>query len=151
MGAISLLARLADVSSQTYRNWQGEDLVRGPRSDEGTELDVLEAVTVGFLLKELGDQDGRIAWAQIRDPYLSSIPTETLRLAYWLQRFEARLCVDDGDVGRAVSDGQPVKVVHLGRATLEGLESFRRRARSLGRPKARSAGGGAKSRAAADK
>jgi hypothetical protein len=135
--AISLLASIVGVTSQTYRNWKGEDLVRGPREEEPTDLDVVEVVALRYLLKELGDADGRVAWDAVRDRLLATIPGESLRLVWHERWFTAELCSDDADLSRAISDELPVRVLALGKVVIRPLDGFRHRAEVLGRRRRR--------------
>jgi hypothetical protein len=128
MGTIALLARLAGIRPQTYRKWQGEGLVDGPRSDKPTALDVVEAAAAAELIKELGAADGRLAWDQTRKGILSRVPASTVRVVWRWELFEAVLCADDAAVGRAVStDERPARVVFVGKATKVALDGLHRR------------------------
>ena len=131
-GAISLLARLADVEPKTYRNWQAEGLVNGPRSAEGTELDVVEACALALVLSKLGDSDGRIAWKEVGAVIVATIPIDAFRLVWNIRYYSAVICHDDIEVIHAVEDGESVRVISLGNEVSRALEAFRRRSKALG-------------------
>jgi hypothetical protein len=131
--AISLLAEIVGVSGQTYRNWKAEDLVRGPRADEPTDLDVVEVVALRYLLKELGDANGRVAWDDVRDELLQTIPAQAVRLVWHDRWFKAQLCGTDEDLSNAVATELPIRVLAIGKVVIRPLEGFRHRREVLAR------------------
>jgi hypothetical protein len=125
--AIALLARLSGITPQTYRNWQEEQLVDGPRSEDPTELDVVEAAAVAELMRELKG-DGRSAWRQVRRDLLGMVPGPSTRVVWRRAVFEALLCSSDQAVGRAISvDTRSARVVFVGRAVRQALDGMGRR------------------------
>lgn len=131
-GAVSILARLVGKERTTYLGWQEEDLVRGPRGANPTDLDALEVGALAFLLDELGDEDGRIAWKQVREAILAGIPSDEIRLVWHGEGWQAELCYDDKALVRSVaSDSRPLRVLPLGRAANRRLAALRRRSGGL--------------------
>lgn len=149
---MALLSRLSGIKPQTYRKWQREGLIDGPRSDKPTALDVVEAAAAAAIIKDLGASDGRIAWDQIRKGILSRVPSSTVRVVWRGEVFEAVLCADDAAVGRAISvDDRSARVVFVGRAIRVALDGLGRRVKGLSRsrrpkrPKKAGAGSGGRS------
>lgn len=128
-GPEGILGRLVGKESVTYKRWVTEGIVHGPRGvdDAPTDLDAIEVGAADAVLTALGDDDGRIAWTQLGQRIIEAEQTPSLRVV-WREPYEAVLCRDDAEVGRAASgNGRPIQVVDVGSAALEARRRLRLR------------------------
>src|ERR1700686_1625959 len=121
-GPDGILGRLVDKDPITYKRWSTDQIVHGPSGEDGqpAEVDAIEVGAFDALLTVLGDEDSRTAWGQVRERLLRIEPTEALRVV-WREPYEAILCTNDVEVGRAATGNGKrfIKVIEVGSAAIE--------------------------------
>jgi hypothetical protein len=129
-GPEGILGRLVDKDPITYKRWSTDRIVHGPSSEGGqpAEVDAIEVGAFDALLTVLGDEDSRTAWVQVREHLLRIEPTEGLRVV-WREPYEAVLCTNDAEVGRAATGNgkRLIKVIDVGSASIEARRKLRLR------------------------
>jgi len=129
-GPEGTLGRLVDKDPITYKRWSTDGIVHGPSGDNGqpVELDAIEVGAFDALLTVLGDEDSRTAWGQVRERLLRIEPTEALRVV-WREPYEALLCANDAEVGRAATGNGKrfIKVIDVGSASIEARRKLQLR------------------------
>lgn len=121
----SKLCDIAGISRGTRARWAEAELLS--KGAQLGELDLIEAVVFGRLVKELGVDDARIAWPDIR-PQLRALGSGQLDVVYDLQDHRAHLTRTADEVYEVSSTGRLLRILPM----QERLDAAREAARRVG-------------------
>ena len=122
----STIAEIAGITRQLHSQWASKGMVRQPGHDGCDEFDLIELTVLRALIADLGPEEARIAWTQVRGALKSRLPTGQLDVIYDSQRKLAKLATSSIEVADGVRHGRPVRVLPLEEVLAINRDAFRR-------------------------
>lgn len=101
-------------------------MVRQTGHEGCDEVDLIELTVLRALMDDLGPEEARIAWNQVRGSLTSRVPAGQLDVVYDSQRKLAKLASSIEEVAEGVRHGRPVRVLPLEEVLATNREAFRR-------------------------
>jgi len=120
------IAEIAGIKRQLHGQWAGKSMVRQPGNEGCDELDLIELTVLRSLMTELGPEEARIAWSQVRSHLKDRLPIGQFDVVYDSQRKLAQIASSNEDVAAAVRHGRPVRVLPMQELLTANREAFRR-------------------------
>ncbi len=109
---VEALASILGVKPSQYYSWRATKLFGAAPSGDGvSQRDALEATVIHFLEVQLGPAFGRIAYRQIREEHLRTIPPGGFEIVWCAKDRSAILTRTDDELSKAVRCGSAVLVI----------------------------------------
>lgn len=120
------VAEIVGLTRQLHRQWAKKGLIRQPGREGCDEFDLVELTVLHALMDQLGPEEARIAWSQVRPMLRERLATGQFDLVYDSQLKLATLADSSGAVADLVRHGRPVRVFPLEHPLLASREAYRR-------------------------